>query len=84
MFQTTNQTIWGFPEMGGTKKKWMVFVRENPTFEWMMNRGTPISGNSHIITIHSPYNNHPFGGIPILLVRFTQRMDGNGGCWDYY
>ena len=32
---------WGLPQNG-----W--FIRENPIYKWMMNRGSPISGNLHI------------------------------------
>ena len=37
---------WGFP-------KWMVFVRENPIWKWMMTMtGIPISGNLHIMRMY--------------------------------
>ena len=37
----------GFHSHGGTRK-WMVYVMEHPNRNWMMNRGTPISGNLQI------------------------------------
>ena len=35
----------GFHHSHGAAPKWMVFVRENPIYQWMMTGGTPISGN---------------------------------------
>ena len=33
----------GFPARhGGTPHSWMVYLRENPIYKWMMTGGTPI------------------------------------------
>ena len=40
----------GFHSHGGTSK-WMVYFMENPKIKWMMTRGTPMSGNVHIVTL---------------------------------
>ena len=29
---------------------WLVYLMENPHLEWMMTRGTPISGNLHVFS----------------------------------
>ena len=33
---------------GGTPYSWMVFVRENPIYKWMMTGGSPICGHPHL------------------------------------
>ena len=43
------QNIWRFPKMG-VPNSWMVDFMENPIYEWMITRGTPIVGNHHIKT----------------------------------
>jgi hypothetical protein len=42
MIQYGGFHTWGYPN------SWMVFVRENPIYKWMMTGGTPILGNPHI------------------------------------
>ena len=42
-FDHSNRWCLGsFHSHGATPHSWMVFVRENPTIEWMMTRGTPM------------------------------------------
>ena len=49
---------------------------------------TPTEASSNIQVERSTKSVWMFGWymvVPIyLLVRFTQGMDGNGGCWDYH
>ena len=40
--------IWGV-SINGVPQKWMVYFMENPTGKWMITRGTPISGNPHMV-----------------------------------
>ena len=44
--------FWGVPWPWvpmGYPKLWMVFVRENPIYKWMMTGGTPFLGNHHFM-----------------------------------
>ena len=43
--------IWGFPARHGGTPKYMVYFMENPSWKWMMTRGTPIFGNPHIVSL---------------------------------
>ena len=33
------------------KNRWMVYVMENPIYKWMMNGGSPVSGNLQIASL---------------------------------
>ena len=36
--------------------RWMVYYRENPSYQWMMTGGTPISGNHYVLNFQTqPY-----------------------------
>ena len=39
----------GFSINGGSPIGWLVFVRENPIYKWMMTGGTPIYGKPHML-----------------------------------
>ena len=49
-----NRCITGWLDMGvswnGGTPQWRADFMENPNLEWMMNRGTPILGNLHIVS----------------------------------
>ena len=59
----------GVSKNGGTQE-WMVYFMENPIYkwQWMITRGTPISGNPPIIFQFDGWSSHldpgALGGMP--------------------
>ena len=51
----------------GYSNSWLVFVRENPNYKWMMNRGTPMTKETSIEFQHVSKCFKKILGVPVQL-----------------